>query len=107
MFDRFEGHDDIESAVGQRQGVTGTFDKANALWRAVTGVSVRDRGCIDVDTDRFGSYRAYERCAVTFAAGCVEHAFAGGEATRECIAVPMLIRDFAGAARGGTRRSRE
>ena len=43
-----------------------------------------------------------QRGAVAFAASGVEHALAGREAARESVAVPVLVGNFAAAARQET-----
>ena len=98
MFDGFERNNDVDGGVGQRQIGAGALEKTHTGTFAVSSVRVRDRRCVDIDTDDGRRRLAQQGSAVTLAAGRVKDALASDEATRERIAMPMLVGDFASAA---------
>ena len=63
---------------------------------------MRDRRHVEVDAHGALRYGPEQRGAVAFAASGVEHALAGREAARESVAVPVLVGNFAAAARQET-----
>ena len=99
MFDGFKRDDDVDRGVGQRQRSAGALDETHPRAVAVACSRVRDGGRIDVDPDRGCCRLAEQRGAVAFAAGGIEHALARDVATREGVAMPVLVGDLAGTRR--------
>src|ERR1022692_1921291 len=98
MLDGLERHNDVDRRIRQRQRGTGTAKKADTALFAVPFAGVRNGGCVDIDPDDAARNGSEERAAISLTAGRIEHPLARCKLARKRVTMPMLVRDFAGAA---------
>ena len=98
VLDGFERHDHVDAGVAQRKPGHRRRQEREVIALAVRERRRGDDRSVDVDADDRLRGHGEQRRTVAFTARGVEHAPAGHEATRECVAVTVLVGDLAGHA---------
>ncbi len=92
MLDGLEGHDDVDTSVGQRELRDGALDIGEIVRRiAFTRMRHRVRGDVDACHMRGGTRK--QKTAIAFAARGIEHAQAAHDRRDERVAMPVLVPD--------------